>query len=151
VLVAVLVAMFAFYAVTIGWRGVLLVRDGRPVTVALGIGVLLLPLVTAWAVWREVQFGLATERLARRLAAEGGLPVDDLPRRPSGRVDRAAADEAFTSYREDVERDPQDWRAWFRLATAYDAAGDRRQARAAARRSLALSAATSGRRGPAPD
>ncbi len=136
--VAALVTMFAFYAVTIGWRGVLLVRDGRAVTVVLGLGVLLLPFIAAWAVWREVSFGLATERLARRLDAEGGLPVDDLPRRPSGRVDRAAADEAFAGYRADVERDPQDWRGWFRLATAYDAAGDRRRARAAARRAVAL-------------
>jgi cytochrome c-type biogenesis protein CcmH/NrfG len=136
--VAALVTMFAFYAVTIGWRGVLLVRDGRAVTVVLGLGVLLLPFVAAWAVWREVSFGLATERLARRLDLEGGLPVDDLPRRPSGRIDRAAADEAFAGYRADVERDPQDWRGWFRLATAYDAAGDRRRARAAARRAVAL-------------
>jgi len=136
--VAVLVVLFGFYAVTIGWRGLLLVRDGRPLVVVLGLGVLLLPLIAAWAVWREVRFGLDTQRLARRLEAEGGLPVDDLPRRPSGRVDRAAADAAFTAYREDVEGAPDDWRAWYRLATAYDAAGDRRRAREAARRAIAL-------------
>jgi cytochrome c-type biogenesis protein CcmH/NrfG len=137
--VAVLAAMFVFYAVTIGWRGVLLVRDGRLVPVVLGIGVLLLPLVAGWAVWREVQFGLATERLARRLDAEGGLPVDDLPRRPSGRIDRSAADSAFADYRAEVEEHPDDWRSWYRLATAYDAAGDRRRARAAARTAIARS------------
>jgi cytochrome c-type biogenesis protein CcmH/NrfG len=138
--VAVLVVLFAFYAITIGWRGVLLVRDGRAVAVVLGVGVLLLPLVAAWAVWREISFGLATGRLARVLDAEGGLAVDDLPRRPSGRVDRAAADAAFEDFRTDVEQHPGDWRAWYRLATAYDAAGDRRRARAAARRAIALSA-----------
>lgn len=140
VVVAVLVVLFAFYAVTIGWRGVLLVRDGRAVAVVLGVGVLLLPLVAAWAVWREISFGLATGRLARVLDAEGGLAVDDLPRRPSGRVDRAAADAAFEGFRTDVEQHPSDWRAWYRLATAYDAAGDRRRARSAARRAIALSA-----------
>jgi cytochrome c-type biogenesis protein CcmH/NrfG len=140
VVVAVLVVLFAFYAITIGWRGVLLVRDGRAVAVVLGVGVLLLPLVAAWAVWREISFGLATGRLARVLDAEGGLAVDDLPRRPSGRVDRAAADAAFEDFRTDVEQHPGDWRAWYRLATAYDAAGDRRRARAAARRAIALSA-----------
>jgi cytochrome c-type biogenesis protein CcmH/NrfG len=138
--VAVLVVLFAFYAITIGWRGVLLVRDRRAVAVVLGVGVLLLPLVAAWAVWREISFGLATGRLARVLDAEGGLAVDDLPRRPSGRVDRAAADAAFEDFRTDVEQHPGDWRAWYRLATAYDAAGDRRRARAAARRAIALSA-----------
>ncbi len=136
--VAALLVAFAFYAVTIGWRGVLLVRDGRAAAVVLGVGVLLLPLVTGWAVWREVRFGLATERLGRMLHAEGGLPVDDLPRRPSGRVDRAAADAAFGPYRDAVERDPQDWRGWYRLATAYDVAGDRRRARAAARQAVRL-------------
>lgn len=134
--VAALLMAFAFYAVTIGWRGVLLVRDGRAAAVALGIGVLLLPLVAGWAVWREVRFGLATERLGRMLHAEGGLPVDDLPRRPSGRVDRAAADAAFAPYRMAVERNPDDWRGWYRLATAYDAAGDRRRARLAARQAI---------------
>ncbi|MGN6302650.1 MAG: hypothetical protein ACTHN8_16330 [Angustibacter sp.] len=138
--IAAMLAMFAFYAVTIGWRGVLLVRDGRPAAVALGLGVLVLPLVAGWAVWKEVRFGLATQRLARILDAEGGLPVDDLPRRPSGRVDRAAADAAFEGYRREVEAEPGDWRAWYRLATAYDAAGDRRRARAAARQAIARSA-----------
>lgn len=134
--VAALVVAFAFYAVTIGWRGVLLVRDGRAVPVALGLAVLLLPLVAGWAVWQEVRFGLATERLGRLLDAEGALPVDDLPRRPSGRVDRAAADAAFDVYRTRVETDPEDWRGWYHLATAYDWAGDRRRARAAAREAI---------------
>ncbi|WP_426566558.1 hypothetical protein ACPPVT_08465 [Angustibacter sp. McL0619] len=136
--VAVLVLAFAFYAVTIGWRGVLLVDDGRPAPVLLGIAVLVMPLVTGWAVWRELQFGLATQQLGRELDAEGGLPPDDLPRRPSGRVDRAAADAAFGPYRDAVEAAPRDWRGWYRLALAYDAAGDRRRARAAARRAVAL-------------
>jgi cytochrome c-type biogenesis protein CcmH/NrfG len=138
--VAVLVVAFVFYAVTIGWRGVLLVGDGRPAAVALGVGVLLLPVVGAWAVWSEVRFGMATERLGRELAAAGRLPVDDLPRRPSGRVDRDAAMAAFEGHRREVEQRPEDWTAWYRLATAYDAAGDRRRARAAARRAIALHA-----------
>ena len=139
VVVAVLVLAFVFYAVTIGWRGVLLIRDGRLVPVLLGLAVLVLPLVTGWTVWRELQFGRATEQLGRRLDAEGGLPPDDLPRRPSGRIDRAAADQAFGPYREAVETDPEDWRGWYRLALAYEAAGDRRRARAAAREAIARS------------
>jgi hypothetical protein len=138
--VGVLVVAFAFYAVTIGWRGVLLVADGRPVAVALGLAVVVLPLVAGYAIWRELSFGLATERLARELAERGALPVDDLPRRPSGRVDRAAADEAFERYREEAEAHRDDWTAWFRLGTAYDAAGDRRRARAAVRHAIELHA-----------
>ena len=71
----------------------------------------------------------------------GGLPVDDLPRRPSGRVDRSAAEEWFDRAREETEASPDSWRAWFRLALAYDAAGDRTRARAAARHAIELSGA----------
>ncbi|HET8614408.1 MAG TPA: hypothetical protein VFL94_02705 [Actinomycetales bacterium] len=136
--VGALVLAFAFYAVTIGWRGVLLVLDGRPVAVALGLSVVVLPLVAGYAIWRELRFGLATERLARELVEQGRLPVDDLPRRPSGRVDRAAADVAFEAFRRDAEQAPDDWAVWFRLGTAYDAAGDRRRARAAVRHAIEL-------------
>lgn len=138
IVVGVLVVGFAFYAVTIGWRGALLMADGRPAAVALGLGVVLLPAVAVYAIWREISFGIGTERLARELAARGALPVDDLPRRPSGRVDRVAADAAFERYRRDTQASPDDWAAWFRLGTAYDAAGDRRRARAAVRHALAL-------------
>ena len=132
-----LVAVLAAYLGLVGWRGVLLVRTGEPVPVVFGLAVLVFPLIGLYVAWRELRFGFQTQRLARELADAGGLPVDDLPRRPSGRVDRAAADEAFSSYQAEVEAAPGDWRAWFRLATAYDAAGDRRRARAAMRTAIA--------------
>ena len=132
-----LAVVFAVYAVLLGWRGVLLVGTGDPVAAGLGIAVLVIPVLGAYLVWRELQFGRRTEELARELAASGGLPVDDLPRRPSGRIDRAAADAAFGKYRAEAEAAPEDWRVWFRLSTAYDAAGDRRRARAAMRTAIA--------------
>jgi cytochrome c-type biogenesis protein CcmH/NrfG len=97
-----------------------------------------LPLLGLLLVWREIEFGRRAAVLARALEEEGGLPVDDLPRRPSGRVDRTAADAAFADMRRHTEEHPEDWRAWFRLALAYDAAGDRTRARAAARHAVAL-------------
>ena len=112
----VLAVVFVAYAVLIGWRGVLLIEVGTPVPVVLGVAVLVIPLVGAYLVWREIQFGRQTEALARELEAAGGLPVDDLPRRPSGRVDRAAADEAFGRYKAAAEAAPDDWRVWFRLS-----------------------------------
>ena len=45
----VLLVVLGFYSLTIGWRGVELVRDGRPAAVLLGVGVVLLPLVLAAA------------------------------------------------------------------------------------------------------
>ena len=132
----VLAVVFVAYAVLIGYRGVLLIKVGTPVSVVLGLAVLVIPIVGAYLVWRELQFGRRTEVLAKELDAAGGLPVDDLPRRPSGRIDRAAADEAFGRYRAEAEAAPDDWRVWFRLSTAYDAAGDRKRARAAMREAI---------------
>ncbi|MHA7263362.1 tetratricopeptide repeat protein [Arthrobacter sp. TMN-37] len=114
-------------------RGVLLLTDPEPVAKALGAGYLFLPVVGAWALIRELLFGAQTERMAKILEAEGGLPVDDLPRTPAGRIVRSAADERFPQYREEVENDPENWRSWFRLSCAYDAAGDRTRARKAMR------------------
>jgi cytochrome c-type biogenesis protein CcmH/NrfG len=128
-----LVGLLIVYLVLVGWRGALLVRTGDPVAVALGLAVLALPIVAAVVVAREVRFGVATQRMARELEATGGLPVDDLPRRPSGRVVREAADATFAGRRAEVEATPEDWRAWYRLAVAYDDAGDRRRARDAMR------------------
>jgi Flp pilus assembly protein TadD len=40
--------------------------------------------------------------------------------------------------RADVEADPDDWRHWYRLARAYDYAGDRRRAREAMKTAVEL-------------
>ncbi|MFB6722675.1 hypothetical protein ACFCV3_21040 [Kribbella sp. NPDC056345] len=137
----VLAVVFVAYAALLGWRGVLLIGTGDPVAVGLGVAVLVIPVLGAYLVWRELRFGTQTEGLARELEAAGGLPVDDLPRRPSGRIDRAAADAAFEQYRTEAEASPDDWRVWFRLSTAYDAAGDRKRARATMRQAIARHAA----------
>lgn len=126
------------YAALIGYQGVLLVQDGSPAAVALGLAVLVLPLLGLLLVWKEIEFGRGCARMAGELDQEGGLPLDDLPRRPSGRIDRAAADEQFATMRAETEARPEDWRSWFRLALAYDAAGDRTRGRAAARHALSL-------------
>nr|WP_299034187.1 hypothetical protein [uncultured Pseudokineococcus sp.] len=135
---AVLLVLSALYLGLLVQQGVRLVATGEVVGVLLGVAVLLVPLLCGWAVVRELAFGRSTERLADELAAVGGLPVDDLERRPSGRVVRADAERLFTRYRAEVEAEPQDWAAWFRLSLAYDAAGDRRRARAAARHAIEL-------------
>jgi len=137
--VAVLLAAVLLYLVLLGQRGWALVTSGSgPVAVVLGAGVLLLPLVVAWAVGRELVFGVRTEAMARELERDGRLPPDDLPRTPSGRVERGAADAAFARYQAETDAAPQDWGAWFRLSCAYDAAGDRRRARAAMRHAAQL-------------
>lgn len=137
--IAVVAAVVVAYAVVLGVKAVALLRDGSALAALLGLAVLVVPVVGVALVAREIQFGRRCARLAAVLEQEGGLPVDDLPRRPSGRVDRHAAEEWFDRARAEAEADPGSWRAWFRLALAYDAAGDRTRARAAARHAIELS------------
>jgi len=136
--IAVLVLVLAFYAALIGIKGVALLASGVLAGQLLGAALLVMPVLGLYVVWREIEFGRRTAVLARDLDAEGGLPVDDLPRRPSGRPDRRAAQGMFERMRGEAEASPEDWRSWFRLALAYDAAGDRTRARAAARHAIAL-------------
>ena len=138
-----LTALLLLYVVAVAERGVALVRTGEAIAVVLGVGVLVLPLLAVWLVVREWRLAVAVQRMADELGAAGRLAVDDLPRTTAGRVDRAAADAAFEPVRAEVEAGPDDWAAWFRLGFAYDAAGDRRRARAALRTAARL------RRGPA--
>ena len=133
----VLAALTLVYLTFIAGRAWALIGSGDPVPVVLGLAILALPVIGVWVVWRELSFGLRTAELGRELEASGGLPADDLPRRPSGRVERAAADARFAERQADVEAAPDDWGAWFRLAVAYDDAGDRRRARAAMRTAIA--------------
>jgi tetratricopeptide (TPR) repeat protein len=134
----VMAALLVLYIVLVGQRAVALVATGEGVAIGLGVGLVVLPLLGVFALIAEIRFGLATQSMVGELREAGELPVDDVPRRPSGRYDRAAADAAFPAYREAVERSPDDYRAWFRLGLAYDACGDRRRARQAIRWSLTL-------------
>lgn len=131
-------ALLVFYLVVVGWRAVLFVQSGNPIGVVIGIALLVLPVIGVWALARELMFGVRSERLVRRLADDGALPVEELPVRPSGRPERSAADADFPRFRAEVEDHPDDWRAWFRLGLAYDAAGDRRRARGAIRTAISL-------------
>lgn len=137
-----LTTVLVVYFVLLGQRAVLLLATGTGVGVGLGVGVLLLPVVGAWVAAANLWFGVRVERLTRRLAAEDALPdASGLPRRPSGRVDRAAADEWFDERRAELDAEPGDWRRWYRLAYAYDLAGDRRRARETMRHALRLAGA----------
>ena len=134
----ILAAAVAVYLVLVGMRAWALIASGDAVPILLGVSVVVIPLIGAWALWRELAFGLHTQAMGRRLSAEGGLPADDLPRTPGGRVEKDAADTRFAEYERDVQARPDDWRCWYRLAIGYDDARDRKQARGAMRRAIAL-------------
>jgi len=135
-----LVAVTALVAAYMTVRAFNLIATGQLTGRLLGVGVLLLVTVGAVLLVGEVRFGLATQRLGERLAREGGLPEvpADLPRLPSGRLTKDAADGLFAVRRAEVEAAPGNWRAWFRLGTAYGDARDTARGRTAMRRAVRL-------------
>lgn len=133
--ISALLLLYLSFAFNIG---IVLVTTGKPVGIAMGIAMFILPIIGVWALVRELLFGFRSAKLTRILDAEGGLPVDDLPHLPSGRTVRDAADDEFPAYAAAAAAEPESWRAQFRLGLAYDASGDRRRARASIREAIRL-------------
>ncbi|WP_194814446.1 hypothetical protein [Nocardia sp. XZ_19_385] len=137
--VAVLVVVLGFYFLMLGRIGLELLGSGELAAMAIGLGVLILPLVGVWIVVATVRAALDHQRLAARMREEGlELDTSELPRRPSGRIERPAADALFAQVQKEWEADPDSWRVSYRLARAYDYAGDRTRARETMRRAVAL-------------
>jgi hypothetical protein len=134
VLIVGVTGLLALYLLV---RAVDLFRTGKASGILLGIGVLLLVALGVVLVNGEVRLAVSGQRLGRQLFAEG-FREDEMPLTPSGRVDRDAADALFTKRKAAVEEAPEDWRAWFLLATAYDAARDPQRGRRAMRKAVAL-------------
>lgn len=129
--------LLALYIVLVGQRAVAFIDTGLPIGIAIGVALFVVAAVGALLLVLEFRFGVRITRLGARLEREGAAPADVVPVRPSGRPMREAADELFPVYRAAVEADPEDWRGWYRLGIVYDAAGDRKRARAAMRTALA--------------
>jgi hypothetical protein len=134
---ALVVAATAIVALYLLVRAVDLLRTGTGRGALLGLGVVLLVAVGGLLVAGEVRLAAASQRLGRRLYDEGFVE-EDLPVLRSGRVEREAADALFERRKAEVEASPEDWRAWFRLASAYDMARDPQRGRRAMRRAVAL-------------
>jgi cytochrome c-type biogenesis protein CcmH/NrfG len=138
-LIAFLCLAMLVYFVLLGHEAIALIASGRAAAVGLGIALLIMPVIGLWAMIATLRAGFAHQRLARLIAADGmELDTSALPRRASGRIERDAADELFATVRTEVEADPDDWRRWYRLARAYDYAGDRRRAREAMKTAVQL-------------
>jgi tetratricopeptide (TPR) repeat protein len=127
------------YFVMLGRIAMAFVTSGRPAAIGLGLALMVLPLIGIWVMVSTLRAGLAHQRLARIINDEGmDLDVGSLPTMPSGRIERDAADALFESVRDELENDPQNWRRWYRLARAYDYAGDRTRAREAMKKAVEM-------------
>jgi tetratricopeptide (TPR) repeat protein len=125
---------------TLVWeRSIALVNSPQPIAVAIGSLMLFLPVVAAWGIFLELRFGLRIEKLGEILKRENAWPRFEFELRPSGRPTRESAEAIFGKYQKLVENDESNWKVWFALGLAYDAAGDRARARKAMRSAIALS------------
>lgn len=105
----------------------------------MGITLLVLAPIGAWALVREMMFGFGADRLGRILDAEGGMPPVETELTPSGRIARADADPLIARYASVADAAADDWRARYRLGVVQDAAGRRKDARASIREAIRLS------------
>lgn len=127
------------YFVMLGRIAVALIASGEMAPIVMGVALLGFPVIGAWAMVTTLRAGFAHQRLARRAKEDGmELDVSDLPKSPSGRIERNAADALFAKVRDEAEEDPDNWRRWYRLARAYDYAGDRTRARETMKRAVQL-------------
>jgi uncharacterized membrane protein len=132
----VALVVYLFLLGRIAWA---FITSGSAAAVGLGVAILIMPLIGVWVMVSTLQAGFAHQRLGR-LARENGMELDvsELPRLPSGRIERDAADAMFETVRNELEQDRDNWLRWYRLARAYDYAGDRSRAREAMKKAVEL-------------
>lgn len=138
-LIGLMCLALVVYFVLLGRAALILITSGEVAPIGLGLAILILPVIGVWVMVATLKAGLAHQRLAR-LARESGMELDvsELPRRPSGRFERDAADALFAAVRTELEADPDNWLRWYRLARAYDYAGDRGRARETMKKAVLL-------------
>ena len=135
--VGLMLALTLFYVFTLLGRGIILLQEPSLIAVAMGLAILVLPLVALWALFAELQFGLKAQRLSRRLIALD-IPGLDLDLRASGRATKDSANKELERIQDAVTKDPENWSLWFQLGEAHDAVGERKNARAAIRKAILL-------------
>jgi tetratricopeptide (TPR) repeat protein len=128
--------LVVFYIVLLGQQGYLFLMQDNLVSQIMGASILVLPLFGVWGIFRELKFGLAVEKLGKKLEDEKGWPSFEFSLRPSGRAVKAEALLEFDKFRQAADADPENWRKWFALGLIYDACGDRRRARMAMRKAI---------------
>ncbi|MCV7300218.1 tetratricopeptide repeat protein [Mycobacterium barrassiae] len=127
------------YFILLGRIAMAFITSGEPAAIGLGLALMIMPLIGMWVMVSTLRAGLTHQRLGRIVKDEGmELDVSSLPRMPSGRIQRDAADALFATVLAELEADPDNWRRWYRLARAYDYAGDRSRAREAMKKAVEM-------------
>ena len=131
-------ALVVMYLVLVAERSFALIGSGEAIGIAIGSLMIFLPAVAFWGIFMELRFGLRIEKLGEVLKQENAWPQFPFELRPSGRPTKESAQEVFEQFRQRVISDESNWKTWFALGLAYDAAGDRPRARKAMRQAISL-------------
>lgn len=123
------------YLLLFGARAIVLIQEPLWIAKLAGVLMLAFPLVGAWSIYKEIQFGFNAQELASRAVREG---VQELlfSYRPSGKPTKESAKVAFDQV--SMKADLSSWQDNYLLAQAYEANGDRRRARLHLRRAISL-------------
>ena len=135
---AISISLLAVYLLLLSKWALGMLAIGTWLGIVLGSLVFAFPLLGAYAIYRELRFGLKVEAMGRELENANEWPVFQLELRPSGRPTKESADENFKTIAKQAEANPNDWKSAFALALAYDACGDRPRARKAMAEAMAL-------------
>ena len=74
--VIVMTLALALYLVLVAQRAWIMLGTGEPVGIAMGVALVILPVIAVWGIARELFFGRDAEKLGAQLDAEGALPED---------------------------------------------------------------------------
>lgn len=135
---AVSLTLLSIYLVVLSKWAFDMIAVGSLIGIVLGLLVFTFPVLGAYAIYREIRFGLKAEAMGKELESKNEWPVFQLELRPSGRPTRESADENFKVFAKLATQNPHDWKSVFALSLAYDACGDRPRARKAMSEAMAL-------------
>ena len=138
--IVVALCLVLYFVLTGQWAYLYLI-SGEPIGIAMGVALIVLPLIGAWALVRELQFGMQADRLGTRLDAEGGMPAAETDLTPSGRLAKTDAEPLLQRYTAEADAAAGDWRARYRLGVVQDATGRRKDARASIREAIRIAKA----------
>lgn len=130
-----MVAITLLYAFLLFERGIVLLQDGQPVAVIMGVAILVFPLLALATIFFEIRFGLRLAKLEKLFLASG-MESPGYELRPSGRAEPESGKRIFEQLKAALEKDEQNFLLWYLLADAYDKLGDRKRARQAARQAI---------------
>ena len=130
-----MVAITLIYAFLLFERGWVLLQDGQPIAVVMGIAILVFPLLAIATIFYEICFGFRLAKL-EKLFTESGMKAPDYLLRPSGRAEAESGKQVFQQIKSQLEKDENNFLLWYLLADSYDKLGDRKRARSAAKQAI---------------